>query len=248
MSDEVAFCGFCGCQSCLKGYPREEHAPTADGRWICGTCWTYDVCTSTRPGDEPNRNGPCEEPECKHRPKLTGPWEKFEEYQARQPDPWGKSRYGDVTVDLCPEALQVWHDTPKEFRQARLAEFEESILRAAIQTAFEKEPAMSLDFSLCELQPVEVFSENCTHNLGPMAKAAGLYQVLWAPDEIGLEKARSAIPILRAGIRSLEDGEAHFQSLSPPNGWGDHRGFLKFVRSVLAACEEYPDAKIRIRK
>lgn len=37
---------------------------------------------------------------------------------------------------------------------------------------------MSLDVSLMEVKPTEVFWSNITHNLGKMAKAAGIYEAL----------------------------------------------------------------------
>jgi hypothetical protein len=49
---------------------------------------------------------------------------------------------------------------------------------------------MSLDVDLMVTQPVSVFSQNITHNLGAMAREVvlsndlTLYQVLWRPDEV----------------------------------------------------------------
>ncbi len=71
-----AFCNFCDdCEYCEFGWLdifNVLHAQTDDGRWICDVCFDYKVCM-----DGPNRNpdGPCKEKDCKHRPKLIGPWE-----------------------------------------------------------------------------------------------------------------------------------------------------------------------------
>lgn len=43
------------------------HAQTVDGRWICNTCFTYDLCTS---GPDRNNDGPCKDKLCRHRPRL----------------------------------------------------------------------------------------------------------------------------------------------------------------------------------
>lgn len=69
----MAFCDFCNCQQCQNGYPYEVwHAPTIDGRWICDVCYRYDLCTAD--GPDRNWNGPCEDFDCIHRPKLSGDW------------------------------------------------------------------------------------------------------------------------------------------------------------------------------
>lgn len=48
---------------------------------------------------------------------------------------------------------------------------------------------MSLDVYLTATRPTEVCALNITHNLGRMAKEAGIYQHLWRPEEIGVTKA-----------------------------------------------------------
>jgi hypothetical protein len=48
---------------------------------------------------------------------------------------------------------------------------------------------MSLDVSITRTQPTCVYDANITHNLGAMAKAAGIYMHLWRPDEIGIKTA-----------------------------------------------------------
>jgi hypothetical protein len=42
-----------------------------------------------------------------------------------------------------------------------------------------------------EFETLEVFDYNITHNLGEMAKAAGIYMELWRPEEIGIIKANN---------------------------------------------------------
>lgn len=69
------FCDFCDCDECKFGadYDWFLHAQTNEpDKWICSTCYTYDLCTSG-----PNRaNHPCENKECIHRPKLVTKWSK----------------------------------------------------------------------------------------------------------------------------------------------------------------------------
>jgi hypothetical protein len=105
---------------------------------------------------------------------------------------------------------------------------------------------MSLDFYLERTQPTTVFSENITHNLSRMAKEAGIYEVLWHPERGSYQKAEQIIPILREGLKLLESDPARFEKFNSPNGWGMYEHFVPFVKSVLAACEEFPDADIRV--
>lgn len=95
-------------------------------------------------------------------------------------------------------------------------------------------------------EPREVFSANITHNLNTMADAAGIYQHLWRPDEIGITTAAELIEPLRVGLAKLEAGPARFRRHNPSNGWGTYEGLVEFVREYLAACEQYPAAKVRV--
>lgn len=73
----IPFCDFCDCPDCLEGNRHISHAPTACGRWICSTCWRYDVCVTAKGHCGP----PCEDqdgsaiPNCPHRPRLVGDWQ-----------------------------------------------------------------------------------------------------------------------------------------------------------------------------
>lgn len=94
----------------------------------------------------------------------------------------------------------------------------------------------------------EVYSRNITHNLNRMADAAGIYNECWRPDEIGITHARQLIEPLREGLKRLTDDPEKFKTFNPSNGWGDYGGLIAFVREYLAACEEYPDAEVRISR
>jgi hypothetical protein len=107
---------------------------------------------------------------------------------------------------------------------------------------------MSLDFYLEEMQPVAVFDANITHNLNTMADEAGIYQALWRPEEIGATVGRDLIPVLQAGLARLVAHPKRFKAFNPENGWGSYAGLVKFARSVLAACEDNPDATIRVSR
>jgi hypothetical protein len=98
---------------------------------------------------------------------------------------------------------------------------------------------MSLDFSLIETSPHEVFSLNITHNLGEMA---GLYQPLWRPEELGIERAEGLVPLLREGLARLLDDPERFRAMNPGNGWGTYEGLVSFTERCIDACLSHPDA------
>ncbi len=103
---------------------------------------------------------------------------------------------------------------------------------------------MSLDVTLTAIRPTEVFSANITHNLGEMAKAAGIYEALWRPEEIGVTKAKDLIPRIRRGLKKLKSDPEKFKTMNPKNGWGSYDVFVPWIEKYLKACEENPDAEI----
>lgn len=90
-----------------------------------------------------------------------------------------------------------------------------------------------------------VYNRNITHNLGKMAGAAGIYEHLWRPEEIGIERAKQLIEPLTAGLERLQADPETFKVHNPPNGWGDYAGLVRFVTEYLNACKEYPEAHVR---
>ena len=69
----------------------------------------------------------------------------------------------------------------------------------ALTGPYTQKAHMSLDFRL-SVDGDEVYSRNITHNLNKMAEAAGIYTVLWRPDENGITKAHQCIEPLRTGL------------------------------------------------
>ena len=106
---------------------------------------------------------------------------------------------------------------------------------------------MSLDVWL-ELGEETVFQWNITHNLRPMAEAAGFAEAAWRPDCNGWSKASQISFDLERGIISLVKRKAEMELLNPENGWGDYEGLLDFAIAYAVACNEYPDAKVRVTR
>lgn len=99
-----------------------------------------------------------------------------------------------------------------------------------------------------ETETCTVFSANITHNLNTMANAAGIYQALWRPEEIGITTAGQLVPLLRAGLGKLRADPEKFEALNPCNGWGSYDGFVPWVANYLDACEQYPDAEVSVSR
>ena len=94
----------------------------------------------------------------------------------------------------------------------------------------------------------ELYSRNITHNLGKMADAAGIYEALWRPEEVGFTKAKDLIAPLEKGLAKLKEKPDHFKELNPPNGWGNYEGLVDFVEEYLAKCKELPEANVRVSR
>jgi len=93
-----------------------------------------------------------------------------------------------------------------------------------------------------------VWQRNITHNLNTMAEKAGLYKVMWRPEEIGVSKAKQAIVLLEEGLGKLEERPDYYKRFNPDNGWGDYEGLVDFVEDYLMACRNHPEATIRVSR
>jgi hypothetical protein len=93
-----------------------------------------------------------------------------------------------------------------------------------------------------------VFECNITHNLGEMAKKAGIYLELWRPEEIGKTKANELIEILKKSLKELKRRPAFYQKFEPINKFGCYKDLVYFVENYLEACKKYPEAKIEISR
>ena len=94
----------------------------------------------------------------------------------------------------------------------------------------------------------QVFWANITHNLNRMADKAGIYRCLWRPEEIGATTASQIIEPLRIGLEKLKNDRERFEQLNPENRWGSYASFVPWIEKYLAACEEFPDATIRVSR
>lgn len=105
---------------------------------------------------------------------------------------------------------------------------------------------MGLNVTLTATRRVGVYDANITHNLRAMAREAGIYEVCWRPDEVGITKAEQLIGPLRSGIALMKEDPARFKKHNAENGWGLYERFLPWLEEYLAACEANPDADVSV--
>jgi hypothetical protein len=101
---------------------------------------------------------------------------------------------------------------------------------------------MSLNVVLIN-DSVRVFDENITRSLNRMTEEAGLYNVIWHPDEINASVASDLVDALVSGLRDLKTDRDRFSGLS---NYGTVEDLTRFVESYLVACLIWPDAKISV--
>lgn len=95
-----------------------------------------------------------------------------------------------------------------------------------------------------------VFDANITHNLGKMAQMAGLYTIMWRPEEwdTSIDEARDLVRPLTRGIQNLVDRQDEMMEFNPENGWGNYDNLLDTACDYLIACLRYPRAEIGISR
>lgn len=93
-----------------------------------------------------------------------------------------------------------------------------------------------------------VFSAGITHNLNKMAEKAGLYKVLWRPEEVGAKTAKDIIYALDFGLKELRSNPDYYKKFNPENGWGNYDILVSFVERYLNACIENPNLEISVSR
>lgn len=94
----------------------------------------------------------------------------------------------------------------------------------------------------------EIYFSNITHNLVPMAKAAGLYEACWRPEDLGYTQAQDLIAPLATGLGRLLDRPEEFRKYESENGWGTYDALCSWISGYLKACIENPTAKIHVSR
>ncbi len=105
---------------------------------------------------------------------------------------------------------------------------------------------MDIDTGGEETESIELYSANITHNLGKMAKEAGIYKYLWQPQEINIKTAGQLIEPLNRGLELMLADPERFKKFDAPNGWGLYKHFVPWINKYIKACEEHPKAIVRV--
>jgi len=118
--------------------------------------------------------------------------------------------------------------------------------------------AVSLDFYLdegacptpcahCEYRVagVEVWCANITHNCSGMWSAAGCYEALYESEG---KRAFEIVEVVRSALRWMAAHPSECRAREAKNGWGTFEQALPWLRRLLRALEEYPDAVIRVSR
>ena len=123
-------------------------------------------------------------------------------------------------------------------------------IRRKIDELYDKQRSIQEEMERLEddYEEARLASYNVTHNMNNLAKAVGLYQVLWSPEEVGIKTASQMIEPLEKGIKELTANPDKYKEYNPPNGWGSYDIFVSFCRSVLSTCKDNPDAIIEVSK
>lgn len=106
---------------------------------------------------------------------------------------------------------------------------------------------MSLDVYLEDNEGNELYWANITHNLGGMATEAGIYECLWHPEE-KFKTARDIAPALLEGVVKMLTDPKKYEAMNSPNGWGLYENFLPWCIRYLRACQDNPNALVRVSR
>lgn len=91
-----------------------------------------------------------------------------------------------------------------------------------------------------------IYRGNITHNLNVMSFKLGVYDALWRAKKN--TKAKQLIELLTEAIKKMKKDPSYYRQFNPANGWGDYEGFLKFLKEILVACCNHPDAIIEVER
>lgn len=95
-----------------------------------------------------------------------------------------------------------------------------------------------------ERRGAQLFWANITHNLRDMAMEAGIYGVVWRPEENGVEIAADLVEPLRDAVADMRARREHYEKFNAANGWGTYENFVPWLQRYLEACERHLGATV----
>lgn len=103
------------------------------------------------------------------------------------------------------------------------------------------EPVECFHCGVTSPQQPQLFSRNHTSNTSGMWRKAGVDLA-----EIKGKRAGDLIEPLRTAIAHMVDNPDEYTPMNPENGWGSYESTIKFLRAILAACEEFPEGEMGV--
>ena len=114
----------------------------------------------------------------------------------------------------------------------------------------EKFPGCGPVALISEQLSLEVFTANDGGEFYWISEWAGIYEVLWEPEESGVERAVQLIEPLKNALTRLRSNPEKFRSMNVlfPGRWDTYCEFVPWVEAYLQACEKWPQAKVSVWK
>ena len=107
---------------------------------------------------------------------------------------------------------------------------------------------MSVDVGTDKPHQVLLYSFNITHNLAKMAHSCGLYDYMWAAEELGFKQAKDLIEGLEEGIKELKARPEFYSEYNPKNNYGSYEDLVGIASEFLEACKSFPKANISVSR
>ncbi|MGH3549017.1 MAG: hypothetical protein ACRDQU_13080 [Pseudonocardiaceae bacterium] len=92
-------------------------------------------------------------------------------------------------------------------------------------------------------EPACLTGRNMTSNVAPMWRRAGADLA-----EFDGCAAAEVLPALRTAIAAMEDHQAAYKAMNPPNGWGDYASCLEFLCELVLDFTAHPKATVVVSR
>jgi len=97
-------------------------------------------------------------------------------------------------------------------------------------------------------EATEVYTGKIENILTGIAIESSLYDPIWDPSSLGAVQASDLIEHLQKGIDILIKERKYFSYLEPRSKKGTSEDLLQFAKEYLAACKDFPVAKIEVKR
>jgi hypothetical protein len=77
---------------------------------------------------------------------------------------------------------------------------------------------------------------NYTYNISGMHEKAMGYRL----SQLNGKSVKDIIPILREGIKQMQDNPEVYKAMNPENGWGNYEGALAYLQTILDNAVKHP--------